>query len=407
MRVCYLISDRGLPAKGAGGHAYSLRTTVQALCGKFDCSVVEIGPNVCPIAESSSRHFHHVYFNGMNVISAIRQLSSICNEQRYDLFHAFDSNSYFFARMIARKQKKPVVVTKCGGPSPHSYYHHAKYLIVYNSEDEAYFRSRAKFGGSAIYLIPNRVSRPMVDRDAVKELRSALDPDKVVFVRINRFSRKYASAMLQCTRLIARLNADGHECQLLLIGGVQDWNVFDEIKRYQSDVVRLIIEEKYTQNAARLLDIADFVIGTGRGLMEAASCGRVLLTPVAEGAYPVIVSSESFDQLFATNFSPRNRLADYDEEMEYRKVVRAVSDVCHRDSLKKQAEYFFNEFFCIESVVEKYCELYHTAVYTADHRPLDMLIHAASCLKSFRTAWGARFRSDRPSTVSCSVGEGG
>jgi hypothetical protein len=383
MKICYLISIHGLGGKGAGGHTYSLKATVGALSERFDCSVVQIGPRVSPVVEATSREFHYVYFNGLNMITAIRHLNSICHSQHYDLFHAFDGDGLFFARIMSAKYRKPVVLTKCGGPNPRSYFPRVRHLIVFSRENEAYFRARPKYKSSKIYFIPNRVYRVDADTEAIEEIRNMLGIEKPVFLRINRFSSAYRNVMLQSVRLIERLNNDGYACQLLLIGAVQDQDVFAEISRFQGDAIRLITAQKYTQNAARLLDVADFVIGTGRSFMEAASRGRVLLTPLEGAKYPVLVTTENFDELFATNFSPRNVLASYDEEAEYRKVVRAVKDDPYRDSLKKQADRFFDEFFSIDGAVEKYSELYHAAVYDPHAEWFDLMLHVCLCVKHY------------------------
>ena len=380
MKICYFISTLG---HGRGGHFYSLKVTAESLKQKVECVIINIGIFNSPVIDSANVKTYNVRFTGLNLLSAIRKLSRIVRHEKADVFHAFDTNSYFFARLMGSAYKKPVVLTRCGGPNPNRYYPYASDLIAYSTENEDFFKKERKFTTTRIYLIPNRISRFKSDFTRIDSIRSRLDSKSKIFLRISRFSSGYKVSIVQCINLINRLNEDGYLCQLVLIGAIEGKEVFDEIAQFQNEKIKIFYGDEYTVCANELIDIADFVIGTGRGFMEAASKGKILLTPLMNCKYPLLVTEKNFGKVFATNFSPRNQIENYDEDENYKTIVRVLCDESLMANMKERSKLLFDKFFDIDAVVDKYCDIYRTVTYSKNIRAFDMALNMYTCLKTF------------------------
>ncbi|MCK4784920.1 MAG: glycosyltransferase family 4 protein [Desulfobacteraceae bacterium] len=396
MKICYLISATG---PGRGGHFYSCKATAESLSQKVECIIISIGTFDCPVIDSANVKTCNVRFTGLNLLGAVRELSRIVRREKVDIFHAFDTPTYFFGRLMSLLFRKPIILTKCGGPNPVRYFPYADYLIVYSTENEGFFKKERKFTTTRIYLIPNRISRFKSDFTRIDSIRSRLDSKSKIFLRISRFSPAYKESTIQCVNLINRLNEDGHTCQLVLIGVIERKEVFDEIAQLQSEKIKIFCGDEYTIHSSELIDIADFVIGTGRGFMEAASKGKILLTPLMNSKYPLLVTEQNFGKVFATNFSPRNQIDNYNEEENYKAIVRVLCDESLMANMKEQSKLFFDKFFSVDAVVDKYCDIYRTATYNKNIRLFDLVLHMYTCLKTFISITHrrslSRFRSQR------------
>jgi len=383
MKICYLISSHGLGGKGGGGHFYSLKTTAEAVKEKCDCVVADIGVNESPVIKSANVKSYHIRFMGLNVVNAMRSLNKIMVQEKPNVLHAFDTDSYFFARLVGFMYKKPSILTNCLSVGPPRFYPYADHLIFYSAENKRYFEQMRKYKRAGLHLIPNRASRVKTDFQRINNIRAYVDNNSKVFLRIVRFSRTYKADMIQSINLVNRLNKIGYPCQLVFIGALQNKEVFDEIAQFQSERIKLFHSDEYTINASELIDIADFVIGTARGFMEAASLGKILLTPSKNGKYPLLVTEESFHEAFDLNFFPLNRLKSYDEEENYKNIVRALSEESFSAILKRQSGLWFEQYFNIDNVVDTYCDIYRSLTYDTKHCPIDFLLNMIACFKHF------------------------
>lgn len=112
-------------------------------------------------------------------------------------------------------------------------------------------------------------------------------------------------------------------------------------------------DKSYTDNAAELLPLADAVIGSGRGFMEAASMNKLLLAISAAGDYPIGVTEANFAEIFATNCSPRSHVANFAEEANLNWIASALRGVETVNSRQ-----WFDAYFSAERVRVLYPEFY-------------------------------------------------
>ena len=131
------------------------------------------------------------------------------------------------------------------------------------------------------------------DLQTINEIKNGIEK-KVVFLRISRISYKYRKTLLDTLELVKLLNNKQVDAYLLIVGVVYDEEVFREIQDQIEDYGRIINDNNVAIDAKKIINTADFVIGTGRSFMEAASLGKVLLSPVANLSVPVLVTQENY-----------------------------------------------------------------------------------------------------------------
>src|SRR5690606_36599822 len=124
---------------------------------------------------------------------------------------------------------------------------------------------------------------------------------------ICRIGNSYKKSIKDSIRLIDVLSKHHLNAKLYVIGKVQDDNVYHELLKISArKAVEFIIEDQYTAEASKLVYLADAVIATGRGIMEASSLYLPILTPAINSDIPVLINAVNFDVFFKTNFSERN-----------------------------------------------------------------------------------------------------
>ncbi len=365
MKVLF-VTDAG-DETGIGGHLYSVQALVAALSPRIECVVVSVGGAACPALEALACRRHRLAFGAGRLRRAERaRFLEIVRAEKPDVIHAFDPIAGAFARAAARRCGCGVVFTKCGGPNPagrwpYSYYPRVERLVLFSEENERYFRTRRRFRRTRIWRIPNRIQEGTTDAAKVAALRARLDPARPVVLRIGRISTSYARTAEQCVRLARRLAADGVPAQLVFLGAVQDPAVARALLADLGGQGIVVSDPELVAQAAALLDVGDLVVGTGRGLMEAAARGRVLLAPVRNGLLPALVTEANWEPLFAANFSERCELVPWDEERNYAEIRRALADPECRRRRSAFARRLYEEQFALDPVVDRYLEIYREA----------------------------------------------
>lgn len=377
-KVLYVASCFG---HGIGGHYYSLRTTAESMSRVADVYIMTIGTVSCPVFHDCSN-----YISIMTLfpsLSAFRQAINFIRKNKINVIHSFDEHGYFFARIISNIEKIDILHTKCGGLVPGRYYPFMDNIVVYGEEDKAYFTDHRKFKKTRINLIPNRAKKARQDYESIAELKSALDDDRLTFMRIARFSGLHKNSIEGSIELIKRLSALGKKVQLVVIGVVQDKNIFEQISSNAPDNVYFITDSKYTTNASRLLDLADFVIGTGRGAMEAIVQGKILLSPIKDQYIPALVDSNNIKTFLGFNFSSRTVLSEGELEASFNRLTQMTQDNNKAPEYDSEMRVFSDENFDIDNAIPKFSKLY-SSIKPARLMPLDCFLHFLKVARFFR-----------------------
>lgn len=334
-----------------GGHYYSLITTAEALRYNYNVHIVNIGKTMSPVIEQTDIPHTFLFSNAYNNVSLTIRMTRLLKSLNADVVHAFDRVSYLYSLFAARIRKIPIVVTKCGG-AVNTHFPYVNNIVVFTKEDQSFFNSRCDVNETQIAFIPNRVIpfKQAVERIALLKKDLMLDSKRVV-LRIGRIDGGYVKTAMQCIRLVKMLHETDPSFVLLLIGNVADPSVYKRIIDYggECDFIHYITDRYYTLNAKELLDIAEVVVGTGRNFMEACSLGKTMMAPNKDRNFPVLVTSNNFEEVFYYNFSERYQSV---KEEEVKDIMMGINGYC------ENTKHWFNQYFSYEMIEPLYSSFY-------------------------------------------------
>lgn len=366
LKVCYIISVLK-NSTGKGGHFHSLKTLVDEIQNEITVSVIVIGTRMPEILESLNLEVVYVSTKwNVYAIFDVLKVQKIIKKIDPDVIHAYDRSSLNIINVLNLLYKKHVVFTKCGGENPlkrlfpHPY---SKTVICFSEENLNYYEDNYIFRGAKFFYIPNRSKKIFAEKSAIGKMINVIG-EGTVFLRIGRFSTFHKKSFEQTIALFKELSS--HEeiplstpIKLVLIGAIESENVFIDLKRSCVGYdVFFFTKDEYTVEASRLINVGSFVIGTGRSLMEAAAMGKVLLSPIKNGKFPVLIDEMSFKECFRTNFSARNVVLSYDEKENINKIVKAIQNKEYKKSLEIFSYKMFADHFDIKKSVERHLHIY-------------------------------------------------
>jgi len=360
------VTDVG-DGSGIGGHIYSFQALIRSLLPHIQCVAVTFGSARCPALEPVDCRQYQIPF-GIHRLR-VRELSrfmDIVRTEKPDVIHAFDPKTGAFARWSALRVGCGLLETKCGGPNPqgrfpHSYFPCVPQLVVYSEENERYFRCQRAYRRMQIRNIPNRIHEFLPDAGKIAALRARVDPRHPVILRVGRISRSYQRTAEKSIRLVRRLVSDGIPAQLVFLGVVHEKAAEQDLRVALKGCGTVVSDPELVKQASSVLDAGDLVVGTGRGLMEAAARGRILLVPARTGQLPTLVDETNWESLFSANFSERSEVAPWDEEANYRAIQQVLRDPEYRQRLSAFSLRLFKDRFSLETVLDQYLALYEEA----------------------------------------------
>jgi glycosyltransferase involved in cell wall biosynthesis len=371
MKIMYLIY---VGSNGIGGHFYSLKSTVEAVSENTQCIIVNIGKGKSPVINSMNSKIYNVIYPDYHPIATILDLMKIVKLEQPDAFHAFDINALFYTKIISHHYKKPYITTLCGGSNP-IFYPRVNNLILFSNENRKYFEANPKYNNTNIHLIPNRIQRPVQDYNKIEEIRRKLDPKARIFLRIARISSFHKDSILQSIALINALNKENVRSQLVIVGSIQDLDIYDEIAKQTEENTILLTDERYTINASEIIDVSELVIGTGRGFMEGASMKKILLCPSTQSEYPILATKDNLFDLFDNNFSVRSYDDASTNTSNLNRIIQVLQNDDQRSALEDYMQQISQDYFEIEPIVGKYMEIYKELKYDPRIDILDTFIH--------------------------------
>lgn len=354
MKVLFFITVKG---HGRGGHFHSLNHITSALGERLEVGIYSIGIGKSDVIESNPWFLGHSFFNGRNFFTFKRRIKRNINDFNPDIIHCFDVSSYNILTMAINCKKRKIVVNKCGGPNPVTF-PFIQNLILFSKENEKWFLNQQKFKDSSIYLIPNRVNKyELITKTPVEPLKKE---NAFCFVRIARIGTTYKKSIEDSIMLVERIIKTGHKnVHLYLIGTIEDEDVFAELKEKIDNLpITFLIEDQFTNKASTMLYLADAVIATGRGVMEATGLDKPILTPAKNTDLPILVNRYNFETFLATNFSQRNIASEADIRINLENICKLIKDKEFLENSKVQSKQFFEEYFDVKNGVHKYIQVY-------------------------------------------------
>ncbi len=359
MKVIFIISSIRKTNEGIGGHYYSLLETTKQISKKHKVIVINIGVKPAKSLVGCPHKVYSVIHQGPALLAIYKDVKAIIEEEKPDVLHSFDHIAHYWARLVGARLKIPICLTKCGGVNP-IYFSYTKNLILYSQENLKFFSQKKKFIDSNFYLIPNRIAEFDDDWEAINRIEDGIGHyrNTFKFLRITRIGDTYLKSSLQLISLVNQLTKDGVACCLIFVGVVESDECFLQLKQAAGDNCFFITDSEYTQNAKRLINVADAVLGTGRGFMEAASKSKIMLCPNQHSQNPVLVNEHTFDEAFAFNFSERIKISGFDEQKNVEEIKNIINLAAEKNKLQIFSRKLFEEYFDISEVVEKYDAIY-------------------------------------------------
>lgn len=358
MRILFLISNMG---HGTGGHFHSLDHISRCLAKSIDAKIIAIGPGNSPILRNNPIFAGHFNFNGLNFFKLQKKLKQFINQYQPDILHFFDAGVYNIVRVLIKTEEYKIVVNKCGGPNT-KHYPYVKNLVIFSIENLEWFQNKSKYNRTNIYIIPNRVQTLMLDKtfQPVKKVT-----DQFVFMRICRIGAGYRKSIMDAINLIDVLKARNiSNIKLYIVGVVEDINFYRTIESHplvQEKLLVVMTNNLYTNEASKMLYLADAIIGTGRGLIEAASLGIPLLAINAMGDIPVLLTQNNFYNAFKTNFSERNIFENFSYEASLQNIISLIKDKNFYIDNSRFSKEMFDKYFNVEKAEEAYRNVYENA----------------------------------------------
>lgn len=383
--ILYLVGNFDNFNSGHGGHQYSALQTAKSIekfCPVIICS---IGQSV-PAAFKNSKNTIHIFSNRPSKSVAnilLNILSEEIKRKKLKIVHIFDYNVLFTALEVCKRTGSKLVFTKCGGPPMRLVAPIFPNMIVYHDSDFKIITKRIANKNLNIEKIPGRVRDLKYNCDRAENLFGK--KTKTTFFRIGRINRSYQPVIESSINLLSMLHLEGMDVCLHIIGFVEDQEVFRDVyekaKALPFDIY-FHTDQKTTNNAAELIGYCDCVIGTGRGLIESLSQGKISFFPVRDKKIPCLFSEETWKFGAYENFSTRTIIPKECEEFfKIDNIKNAVENPEINMKLCSFSRQIFDQEYNLDVASLKIVDFYRKIEISSDLRSTRALL--GSC----KTYW--------------------
>ncbi|MDX9713782.1 MAG: hypothetical protein RBT56_14775 [Ignavibacteriaceae bacterium] len=350
-------------ANGRGGHLHSMLHISDFISGFYDTKVLSLGNGDSCVLKASKNYIGSCIVSDVkSIVKLDNQLSQKLESFLPDIIHCFDEYAFFLCIHSKKFRSAKFVFTKCGGPSsPNNYWFYADNIVLFSAENYKWYQNKKQYKKANIQLIPNRVNELMIGDLLPHGIKR--NENTFYFMRIGRIGINYKSSILSLLGLVDTLqNAFSIQRKLVvyIIGVIENDIIFQEIKEVASErrVNVCFITDERTIHASQFLSLADCVLGTGRGLMEAMSLKIPVLTPVVNNQFPVLVTNSNFNDFLESNFSPRNYISNINKEEELHRIKEMINNEQSFNTIKNETYTLFKSRLSIDSTEDKYKRLY-------------------------------------------------
>jgi len=380
MTIVYFITTVG---HGKGGHFHSLNTIANAVGATQSAHIINIGFKPSDVLDKTNYGYTFVGFNGYNFLVAYSKIKALIKQLQPDAIHAFDVESFAFSRLLSKERNQYSYLNKCGGPNPKKYFPISNNLVLFSKENESYFLNNKRYINTNLTVIANRVKPVDIDVSRVALFNKTYGKAEHSILRIARIGKHYHKSITQAINLIAWLKSKELNVRLIIIGTIQSEDIYNSIlediksKNLENDVI-IDTSDMFTHNASELLAVGDLIIGTGRNFMEASSLNKMLLVPYKNSNYPLLVSQDNFEAIFATNFSPRTQVDDFNEETNLEFIYKHLKTNGRIPSIS-----WFESYFNVENGVDLYKSLYLRSNAVKKTNVIDAFVNILYAVKAF------------------------
>lgn len=359
-----------------GGHYRSAAAIARLLLGEYDVHLVTVGRRPSPAMASPDVRMTHIFAHAGLPGSARRRFAALMREADVRAVLAFDQKSGELVRPVARRLASGFVLVKPGGGQPRRYYPRPAHQIAFMQADKLWLEARGRVSGTVIGLAPGRVFMPLPNLATEAKLRTRINlrRDDLTIVRIGRIHSRYGAVNRAALRLSARLRSEGYPARLIMIGSVQDAAELAALEKMAGIEDAIVTDEDFTHEASRLLRLFRFNVGTGRGFMEGAAVGNIMLCATQDPSHelPLLVTNENLERFSNDNFSPRIN-PDCDPAANAARLIAVASDTSQQETLSANARVWFERKFSAESALDVYREIIEAAAAAPETFTIDAL----------------------------------
>ncbi|WP_158960382.1 glycosyltransferase family protein [Myroides fluvii] len=321
MKVVYLIYNG---SNGLGGHFRSLKGLCVNWPIDFEYFIFQFGKVSSPVIESieKSKFIKSTFLALYEII----YLSKYVKNNEITIIHCYDSISFFIGRIVSFFTGVKLLYTKCGGPN-FAYTPKCNSTILFSLENFDYLQDNNK-EKIDYYLIPNRIILPKCDDILLQKLKSEISysKSKEYVFRIGNINSYYKDSIRAAFEVANSRNSENFKSVVVIIGKEYDDSLVKIINDFGNIEYYHLNDDDYTGEASKCLFVADIVLGTGRGAMEAIGLDKEVFLYSSVLKQVIKVSNENFMNCLYYNFSERyehlelvglnqeNNLGDYYKE---------------------------------------------------------------------------------------------
>jgi hypothetical protein len=393
LRILYVVSAYSGSTTGSGGHYYSARdiaSVLQARWPQARLRILALGDVLPKALTNSAVPYVHVSPVGKGLRKYRREIMAAADDFAPTIVHAYDNKSYFFARLIARRHRAKRVLTKPAGPNPGVLFPYCPDIVCFSDENLAALGSRRRLRTSRLHLIANRVARPTPDSARIAALRAIVGPGDVL-LRICRIGEYHRRSIEQTLVLAKLMRATGIQVRAVIVGALESRGVLQSLQAGAEAGDLFVTEPPFVVDSAALLDVATYVVGTGRGVVEAAMRRILVFVPLADADIPVLVTPSNWRVLSSSNFSARTRSTRGLDSRDLSQLKELLRDPKSRDGLLAELSSVLSSAYGLDAIPEKYQELYSQRQRTGTVEVFDCLLNSGSFLIPYlRLRWRRR-----------------
>lgn len=307
-----------------GGHFKSGQALIRGLCARghkvhviithgddrLAAEFKAVGASVYMLAPAFFRgRLSHIELS----LWAFKKIMAVVWRQRVDVIHCQDSVFCRAAYLTAALQQKKLVFTQAGGEPIDLGTPAEVPLVVYSPELQEAYEANPRFvGGGGIYYVPQRIDTTIYypeNRDRFRELATSEKPLIKIFMAI----RIHPCKLAWLETLFSLAQGGGPfavPCRIeFTVAGsgplLEQMRLRAAQVAYSGIVIRFMGPVTNPEEIRKLINQAHFVIGNGRGIMEAMACGCPVIV-LGEQGEAELVTAENVDRIAHYNFSGRH-----------------------------------------------------------------------------------------------------
>jgi hypothetical protein len=318
----------------------------------------------------------------------------VCGQFVPTIVHAYDNKSYFFARLIAHRHRAKRFLTKPAGPNPGLAFPYCPDTVCFSAENLSALRSRRRLRTGRLHFIPNRVAFPAPDSARIATLRTLIGPGDVL-LRICRIGEYHRRSIEQTLALARLMRTEGIHVRAVIVGAPDSSPALESLRARAEAGDLFITGSLYTVDSAALLDIASYVVGTGRGVVEAAMRERLVFVPLVDADVPVLVTPSNWRTLSLANFSARTPSMRGTGPAGLSPLRELLDAPRRRESFVSQLSNVLSSAYGPSEIPVKYKELYSNDQRTGVIEPFDCLVNSGSFLSHIYGGGGTGTGTER------------